>query len=141
MSRPLIKLKKRPSKPKRGTVTKSTDIYDTTTLAQIMYELGCDDPAQVKIDIHWHWDSADIEATYVRDETDEEYAAVTAAYMARKNAYDAWYKDNKELVDAEMERRRQELVGRRDRKIAAERARLEKELKELEKQAPRLAKT
>jgi hypothetical protein len=140
MGKALIKIRSKPRKPRRRNVSDMVEVYDGQSLQEVINFLKAD-PSQITFDINYgdpydccgYGGGGSVYAKFSRPQTDEEYEEDMKRFRERKRKYDAWYSENKELIEREIQRRKDEAVARKERVMKKERERLEKELAKLQK--------
>lgn len=131
-----IKIKARPSKPKRSTKEHFVHIYGGETLASL---LASGAPMDAVVDKEWDYDNCDVFIKWEAPESDDEFKAREQAYRKRLKEYNAWYEAHRDEIEEELDRRKVEAVDRRDKVLAKEEARLKKNLDQISKQRRKLA--
>jgi len=138
-----MRLKGKPSKPKRKIVYETYPAYDGTTLQNIVDFFLGNDFSQVYIDIDKDCDYGgycDVTPYFrlKRPETDEEFAVRMETYKKRLATYEEWYKENEEDIKEEKKKRAIAAKEKMLKETAKEKSRLEKMKKNLEKQLKKL---
>jgi bifunctional DNA-binding transcriptional regulator/antitoxin component of YhaV-PrlF toxin-antitoxin module len=110
-----------------------TSLYDDTPLAALLEALGTDSVDKIVIKIEYNWDDCNVGAVLIEDETDEEYNVRILAYKEKLSEYNKWYKDNKEDIEAELDRRAKLAQEKAEKNILAEKKRLENKLAKINK--------
>jgi len=137
----LIKLKSKPAKPVRQKKVRYSETIEGDITLQYVLDLTKGiDPKEVIIDYDYYYDYSSCEIVWHREETDEEFKVRMDDYLEKKKKYDKWYKDNKELVDQEIERRAKEEAEKKLKEKAYQAKLAEKEQKKPQKRIKELAK-
>ncbi len=131
----LIKLKSKPKHPKRKTLTLRQELFDGYNLAQALESLGNSDPADcfIREDYCDYDGNRRVYLCCNREQTDKELNKDLGRYNKQLKEYKKWYKENEATILAEIERRKQIALDRREKADKRERLRLEKELKRIRK--------
>ncbi len=144
----LIKLKTKPKRPKRRKVKYRTELTEGMSLGKLLESFRAEDNLD---DVYYEEDryqdyydreyvSTTSYFTIEREENDEEYQQQLDRYETRLAKYEKWYKENEEVILAEVARRKQKLEEKA--KIDTEKTmkRLQKQQKMVEKDLARLEK-
>jgi len=129
-------LKKKPQKPKRKTHPEVRDCYGESlqTLVDWVHSFAGAELSEVTIETsHDGCGGFDLEASFNRKESDEEFQARVTSYQRKLKIYSGWYAANKKEIEAELSRREEAHIQRSNRNMEIERARLQKRLSQLDK--------
>lgn len=130
----LITLRSKPKHPQRRRIKNKHAIHDGDNLSEALELLGTTDPSQVYVKKeYWGDEDYDVLLCCDRDQTDVELNKDIGRYNKKLKEYKKWYKENEATIIAEIERRRQIAIERKEKIDERERLRLEKELKRIRK--------
>lgn len=119
-----MKIRRKPSKPKRKTRRQYVDVWNYETLADLIAKAGVS-PETIYLDSNYDG----VELYWNEPEDAESYAKRLAQYERKLADYQAWYADNRKEIEAELEKRKN-----------AKYAEVQKQVEKLEKQKERLLK-
>lgn len=139
-----FKLKAKPQKPKRQKLKGSIGLYEGQgfdEVAEILRSYGVD-PAEATFDreLGGYDDLDQFEVVYSYPEPEKDFQRRLARYEKRKAEWEKWFEENREQIEAELTRKRDEAEAKAKAKIERQRKILEKELRKLEKEEKRLRK-
>lgn len=136
----LIRLRNKPKKPvKAASVAETFRIDEGDTIYSILAQLPDADLNKAYIDVDYDYEPygndrwAIISVVFNREESDEEFAERLDIYERGMSLYNAWYEENKDLIERELERRRIEKEKATQKEIEKVAAQKEKEILKLEK--------
>lgn len=132
-----FRIRSKPKRPKRSTITHRHDVYDGMTLWEIN---DAEIPDSAEFSFDRYDDFHPVELVWTAYETDEDYQAKLKAYKNRLDNYERWYKENQEDIENEIALRETEAAERveKDKEKALKRA--EKEYKEAKRKIDKLKK-
>ncbi len=134
MGKSLIKLIKKPKKPVRKVVAKRLEVHTGVTLAEVVeYFEGCDFSQVEATLVYGYGEGDDIDFTCCHPQTDEELETDMGIFRIAKERYDTWYAANSELIDREVQRRKDVAKVRKDKYNLAEKIRLQNRILKLNK--------
>lgn len=142
MKNALIKLRAKPKKPKREKVVAQTALGNGETLQDVINYFGDVPVGEIEIVEEWeHWDdNSTVYARHSRQQNDEEYDKLLVRYQERKDRYDAWYRENEELIETEVQRRKDLASAKLRKHLKREQDRLNSELAKLNKKLEKRVK-
>lgn len=132
MSGILIRLKGKPKKPKRKLIRESVIVYGEENLQSILDCLGNPDPKDAIIKIDCFDYNADLSVIFNRPMTDEEFEREMTKYKKRLDQWESWYEENKELIEKEKARRKQEKMEKYNKDQLKKLKMFKKEIKKIE---------
>lgn len=147
MRKSLIKLKTRPSAPKRQTVSQEFELNDGTTLLDLVRwveSLGAYNEESLR-ETKFRYDSG-YEGCYSHffstqvPEPIEEYKKRIEVFKKEEEKYEKWYEENKELIEQEKTLRKKEYEEKSAKAKEKTKKDLEKQLLRIQKDIKRLEK-